>query len=155
MSGDDIKSIIMLWDISWERMNLSQSNRLKVIGYLIQNAVIRADKYIDVLENERYIEGTNVLEPQAFKTLLNAFLEARKKGLADCLVIRITPDEDGLLETSRKLAKLFRNSDYMGILNDGYLYVLLANTSRNDSAFVTGRIHEAGYEYVIPKQIEG
>jgi nucleoside-diphosphate-sugar epimerase len=155
MSGDDIKSIIMLWDISWERMNLSQSNRLKVIGYLIQNAVIRADKYIDVLENERYIEGTNVLEPQAFRTLLNAFLEARKKGLADCLVIRITPDNDGLLETSRKLAKLFRNSDYMGILNDGYLYVLLANTSRNDSGFVTGRIREAGYEYVIPKQIEG
>jgi nucleoside-diphosphate-sugar epimerase len=155
MSGDDTKSIIMLWDISWERMNLSQSNRLKVIGYLIQNAVIRADKYIDVLEHERYIEGTNVLEPQAFRTLLNAFLDARKKGLADCLVIRITPDSDGLLETSKKLAKLFRNSDYMGSLNDGYLYVLLANTSRNDSSFVTGRILEAGYEYVIPKQIEG
>ena len=61
LSNDEIQSIIMLWDISWDRLNLSFMNRFQVIGYLIQNAVLRANRYIDVLEHERYINGTKIL----------------------------------------------------------------------------------------------
>lgn len=153
MSGEKIQSIIMLWDVTWERMNLSQSNRFKVIGYLIQNAVLRADRYMDILEHERYIDDTRILEDSAFRTLLKAFLNAQKKGLADCSLIKITPDKNGIESTSKKLEKLFRTSDYLGSLNDGYLYVLLANTSLKDAGYVTERIHEAGYTYDILKEI--
>ena len=31
----------MLWGLPWDRMNLAESNRLTVISYLIQNAVVR------------------------------------------------------------------------------------------------------------------
>lgn len=153
MSEDEIQSIIMLWDVAWERMNLSQTNRFKVIGYLIQNAVLRADRYIDMLENQRYIEGTRILDAAAFRTLLNAFIGARKKGLADCSIIRITPDEHGMEATSKSLEKLFRNSDYLGSLDDGYLYVLLANTNNQGAGYVTKRIGEAGYVYDILREV--
>ena len=152
-SDDEIQSIIMLWNISWERMNLSQSNRLKVIAYLIQNAVLRANRYMDVLEHDRYIKDTNILEAAAFKSLIKAFLTAQKKGLADCSLIKITPDKEGITYTSKKLSRLFRTSDYMGSLDDGYLYVLLANTSLKDASFVTERISEAGYTYDIVREV--
>ena len=48
-----------------------------------------------------------------------------------------------LLYTSRALERLFRNSDYLGSINDGFLYVLLANTSPKDAGYVTQRIAEA------------
>lgn len=147
MSGDEISSIIMLWSIAWEQMNLSQSNRLRVVSYLIQNAVLRANRYIEMLENERYIEGTRMLDAQAFKTLLNAYTGARKKGLADCSVIRVNARDKDLKAVSLELQKLFRASDYLGSMDDGNLYVLLANTSTEDAGYVTARIEEAGYSY--------
>ena len=48
---------------------------------MIQNAVLKANRYIEMIENERYVEGTKLLETQAFKALLDAFINARKEGL--------------------------------------------------------------------------
>lgn len=135
-------------------MNLSYTNRFQVIGYLIQNAVLRADRYIEVLENERYIENTKILEPSAFRTLLKAFFHARQKHLTDCSLIKITPGKNSMKHTSRALEKLFRNSDYLGSLDDGFLYVLLANTNEKAAGYVTQRISEAGYIYELITKIE-
>ncbi|MBO5459053.1 MAG: NAD(P)-dependent oxidoreductase, partial [Lachnospira sp.] len=113
----------------------------------------RANRYIQVLEQERYIKNTRILEPAAFKSLIKAFLAAQKKALADCSLIKITPDKEGIVYTSEKLSRLFRTSDYIGSLDDGYLYVLLANTNLSDAGYVTERISEAGYTYDIVKEI--
>ena len=131
--NNELNSIIMLWDMPLERMNLSQSNRLKVISYIIQNAVIKADRYINMLESERYIEGTRVLEPNAFRTLVNAFVAARQKHLADCSIIKVSVDDMMTLnEAGEKMAKLHRTTDYLGSLKDSHLYMLLANTNTTD-----------------------
>lgn len=156
MAEESISSIVMLWDISWEQMNLAQSNRLRVVSYMIQNAVLKANRYIEMIENERYVEGTRLLETQAFKKLLDAFTNARKRGLADCSIIKINPGTKDVKEASIDLQKNFRNSDYLGSLDDGYLYVLLANTNNADAGFVTGRIKDAGYSYeMIDGDVDG
>ena len=44
----------------------------------------------------------------------------------------------------------------VGSLDDGYLYVLLANTNNADAGFVTGRIKDAGYSYeMIDGDVDG
>lgn len=45
-SEDEMQLILMVWGIPWERMTLGQANMLTVIGYLIQNAVVRANRYL-------------------------------------------------------------------------------------------------------------
>ena len=110
----------------------------------------------ELIENERYVEGTRLLETQAFKKLLDAFTNARKRGLADCSIIKINPGTKDVKEASIDLQKNFRNSDYLGSLDDGYLYVLLANTNNADAGFVTGRIKDAGYSYeMIDGDVDG
>ncbi len=47
-SEDEMQLILMVWGIPWERMTLGQANMLTVIGYLIQNAVVRANRYLGV-----------------------------------------------------------------------------------------------------------
>lgn len=148
----EIQIIIMLWGIPWENMTLGNANQLVVISYLIQNAVLRANRYLDVLENQRYVENTHTLETSAFTSLLNAYLAAKARGLTECAVLRVEADSRAYKEAGEKLTKKLRQTDYIGTLADGSLYVLLANTSREDAQYVIARFAEVGYNSYIVEE---
>ena len=150
---DEMQLILMVWGIPWERMTLSQANMLIIIGYLIQNAVLRANRYLDALEQQRYLEGTKVLETDAFESLAKAYVTAKNKGLAECTILEIDLDGKNLEKCGDELAKLMRQSDYIGKLSDGKLYVLLSNTDSKDADYVIRRFANTGYKSVIREDI--
>ena len=151
---DQMKMIIMIWGISWERMTLGQANLLKVISYLIQNAVLRANRYMMALEEKRYLEDTRILEPEAFTSLAGAYQKARKRNLTECSFLKIETDPSHYLEAGKVLKGNLRQSDYMGNLKDGGLYVLLANTNREEAGNVVERFAEKGYKSQIVERVE-
>ena len=151
---DQMKMIIMIWGISWERMTLGQANLLKVISYLIQNAVLRANRYMMALEEKRYLEDTRILEPEAFTSLAGAYQKARKRNLTECSFLKIETDPSHYLEAGKVLKGNLRQSDYMGNLKDGGLYVLLANTNREEAGIVVERFAEKGYKSQIVERVE-
>lgn len=153
-SEEEMQLILMIWGIPWERMTLSQANMLVVIGYLIQNAVVRANRYIEALENQRYIEGTKIMETEAFSNLVEAYLRARNKNLTECTILRIDVQENRQEEAAVALTKLMRQSDYIGKLSDGNLYALLSNTERKDADFVIRRFDKAGYKSWVKEGTE-
>jgi hypothetical protein len=51
------------------------------------------------------------------------------------------------------VGKLLRNSDYLGRLPDGGLYILLSNTSDENAGYVINRIKGEGYRAVIMKDV--
>ena len=141
--------MLMVWTLPWENMTLGQANQLVVISALIKGAVVRSTRYLQALQEKRYIEGTKVLEPEAFGLLLNAFQNAEKNGLAECVLVRINMREgENLHSLSAVLYQHLRQSDIMGI-EDGVLHVLLANTSRNDADFVQKRFDKMGVDSEI------
>ena len=114
---------------------------------LIQNALLRANRYLDALEGERYIEGSTLLEVDAFVSLINAFMDAAKKGLTHCMVIKIRKNDKKLAPEDAKIAigKL-RQTDYVGRLPDGEFYALLTNTRREEAAVALQRLSEIGFQ---------
>ena len=103
---DQMKMIIMVWGIPWERMTLGQADLLTVVSYLIQNAVLRATRQIDMLESQRYQDDGYVLEQEAFAPLLRAFLAARNKGLTECALLQIPlPEGEPVDRAPREPAK--------------------------------------------------
>ncbi len=86
---DDMQTMIMAWGIPWERMTLGQADLLMIVSYLIQNAVLRATRYINMLENRRYDEGKLVMGEEAFTSLVHVFLEAKEKRLTECVLLRL------------------------------------------------------------------
>ena len=46
-----------------------------------------------------------------------------------------------------------RQSDYMGSVQDGVLYVLLSNTNNEKAGFVQKRFLEAGYESSLMEEV--
>lgn len=150
---DEMQLILMIWGLPWERMTLGQANMLTVIGYLIQNAVVRANRYLAALEEQRYIQGTDILEEGAFTSLVKAYLQARSKELTECTMIAVDTGGMAQEEASRILKHKVRQSDYLGRLNDGNLYVLLSNTSQEDADFVKKRFVDAGFACEIQEEI--
>lgn len=144
--NDAMQMIIMVWGIPWESMTLGQANQLVVISALIQNAVLRANRYLSVLEDQRYVEDTQTLETGAFTSLMNAYLTAQSKGLTECTVLKVEADPASYRETGKLLMKKLRQTDYIGTLADGGLYALLSNTSRQDAQYVIKRFGEIGFE---------
>lgn len=147
--NEEMQMIIMVWGIPWERMTLGQANQLVVISALIQNAVLRANRYLVALEEQRYVAGTQTLKTEAFQTLVKAYLTARNRGLTECTLLAVKVEENDHMEAAKLLAGKLRQSDYIGTLEDGRLYTLLANTNGGDAEYVIQRFAELGYESSI------
>ncbi len=149
---DEMQLILMVWGIPWERMTLSQANMLVIIGYLIQNAVLRANRYLEALENQRYLEGTRVLGEEAFRSLVKAYLTARNKGLTECTFLKVDIGAHDIEDAGSQLTKLMRQSDYIGQMQ-GTIYVLLCNTNATDADFVMKRFANIGYQGYIQEEM--
>lgn len=143
-SEGEMRLILMLWGIPWQRMTLAEANRLTIIGTLVQNALVRATRYLDSLRDRRYMEGTNVLNEEAFSGLVSAFLEARGKGLTECALLEIQPGKQNLAQAAKAVGGSMRATDYLGVLQDGKLYALLSNTSEENAKGVMERFQAVG-----------
>lgn len=147
--NEDIKMLVFVWGISWEHMTLGQANQLTIISSLIQNAVLRANRYMAVLEEERYVDDTRMLETEAFTTLARAYMQAEQKGLTECTLLKVLTEPANYYEAAQALTSKLRTNDYVGTLSDGSLCVLLANTTLTDANFVVKRFAELGYDTEI------
>ncbi len=146
--------IAMIWGLPWDSMTLGQANQLVIIGALIQSAVVRANRYLAALEERRFVEGTHTMQTEAFTALIKAYFKAREQGLVECVLLRICTEDQGRREAGVAVSEKMRQTDYIGILEDGELYVLLANTDKSGVPFVVKRLKEAGYESVIVEDEE-
>lgn len=150
---EEIRLIIMVWGLSWEHMTLGEANFLTVVSYLIQNAVLRAQRYIKALEEARYREGSEILEPEAFESLVRAYERAQGRNLTQYTLLCVSEQPERYEKICSDMRGLLRSTDYMGMRADGKLYVLLTNTGRTDAVFVEQRFEKKGYP-VVAVEIE-
>ena len=150
--NEKMQMIIMVWGLSWENMTLGQANQLTVVSALIQNAVLRANRYLEALESERYEEGTKMLSKDSFASLLNAYLRAQNKNLTECAVIRVGLDNRDRSEVIDTVTKSLRNTDYLGSLEDNAVYALLSNTTDADAIYVLNRFRNKGLDASIMEE---
>ena len=143
--NEDMEMLVFVWGLSWEQMTLGQANQLAIISSLIQNAVLRANRYMEALEQQRYVEDSRLLTTDAFTTLVKAHIQASDKGLTECTLLKILTETGDTFADGKILASKLRLSDFVGTLADDNLYVLLSNTTREDASYVIRRFDEAGY----------
>lgn len=151
--GDTLKLIIMVWGLGLDEMTLYRANQLTVMSYLIMLSVNRADAYLDTLAKQRFLEGSKLMAPQAFREMLELFSSAKKRRLACYSLLRVLWRDETPEETSRKLCGLTRAEDLLGMDEQGEIYVLLINTDHDDASVVIERMKAAGIacELFTPK----
>lgn len=150
-----LQMIVMIWTLPWEKMTLGQANQLVIIGDLIRDAVLRANQYLAALEEKRHINGSKLLQTDAFVNLTRAYVHAEKKGLAECTLLRVSLRETAdYCRASEQIAAIVRPSDYVGRLSDGNIYILLSNTRYEDAQYALTRLEEAGFQAVALNDVE-
>ncbi len=149
MENDEIQMMIFVWGIQWEQMTLGQANQLTVISALIQNASLRANRYLAALEEQRFVEDSRMLKTEAFATLAKAYVQAETKKLTECTMLRILVEQQDYLEVGKIFAANLRPMDYVGTLPDGNMYALLSNTTIEEAGHVMRRFAERGYQTEI------
>ena len=142
---DDIRVILMFWDVSSKKHGVSPVKRLTVIETLLQNTLLYASRYMSNFRRKNYLEGTNVLKEDTFRVLLKAFLDAKEKGLTECVLVEFEMGYRDYKSISIQAACKIRLNDYMGVLNGGKFYILLANTDIKSAEIVQQRFKQIGF----------
>ncbi len=120
---------------------------------LIQNASVRASRYIESLKGQRFVPGTGVLNEEAFTVLVKAFLEAKGRGLTECTLVEIVTGYQNYEQAAALLAGSIRQTDYMGTMEGGKLYILLSNTDLENAEGVRDRFRKLGYESLLKEAV--
>lgn len=141
---EKMKFILMLWDIPWQRMTLAEANRFTVVCALIRDAIVRAEQYLEALKSRRYVEGTDILNEDAFEILVRSFLDAKQQGLTECELLSIPVKREDWASVSDKLKRGMRRTDYLGFREEGGLQILLPNTDREGAEIVKKRLKNMG-----------
>lgn len=140
--GDDLRLLIMIWKLPWEKMTLGQANLLAVTGALIQNATLRANRYLEALHQERFEGDTPILKAEAFESMLEAYQRAEERSLTEFTVLQADLGGRDPEEVGREVAKAMRANDFVGHGKDGGIYMLLTNTDDAGAQIVARRISE-------------
>ncbi len=89
---------------------------------------------------------------QAFSALIQMFRTAQARGLTDCTLLRYEGED--AIARSGEIGALLRQSDYLGSLGDGDLYILLPNADANDAQFAIKRLAAHGFEVSVVGETE-
>ena len=136
----------MIWSLPWERMTLGQADYLVVCGYLIQNAVVHANRYLSSLRDSRYVEDGELLGEEAFRALAGSFLRAKADGLTECTLLEVSGKGISAAELGRAVRTGLRTNDYTGTLDGKNVCALLSNTTPEQASIVLSRFEEKGYQ---------
>lgn len=152
---DKTEYILMIWGLPLEKMSLHQMNLLKVIGNMVQNAITRSDRYLQALSDKRYIGDTDILNQDAFENVIQTSREACSREYAEYVLLSISSlgpaaelqeKQEDLLYYNQILVNSVRETDTIGIGEDGFLEILLANSNRKEAEIVIQRLANKGIE---------
>ena len=144
---------IAIWEASFDQFSLQYLNLVKVITGLIQSALVRASLFRRANLPNLYLPNTRILTPAAFRDILTAKQEMETSQVAEYELVRILTEFDDLAEASAKIEKGIRNTDYIGMLEDGLCYILLSQTDWMNAFNVLSRLHNLGIEGEICSEV--
>lgn len=149
----NMRIVIFLWDLPYERMTLYNANLLTVVGALVYSAFVQGANYMDALAYKRFMPGTTILREDAFNEMVDVYKRAKEKGYTESCILYIQKEDLTLKEVNEKIRPMLRETDYIGLRADGNLAVLLTNTGENESVYVRERLHKANIKTYLSYNI--
>ena len=80
-------------------------------------------------------------------------MNAESKGLTDSTLLRVNSVSKDSKQEGVFLEAKLRDTDYIGTLEDGKLYILLSNTSKEHSLYVIERMATMGVEIEVVEEM--
>ncbi|MGG3887191.1 NAD-dependent epimerase/dehydratase family protein [Brevibacillus panacihumi] len=149
---DQIAAVVAIDGLSFETFSLYHQNLFKVTTDLVSSALSKAFAFIEATENQRYVEGTPLLRPEAFQVILRSKQLAKEQNQTPYLLLRGKQTDQHFAEMSDRLDGMLRETDYIGLDEDHHLVVLLSNTSLEDANHVLNRFAQKGISLQVAEE---
>ena len=144
---DELRSVIMIWDIPFENNNLYQMNIFGIVSRLIEGNLNVAYEYMQNLNLAYDLKYNNVLDERTFESNLELYRASLKEGIVKFYLLKVKKDinisQENFIDI---LQKSIRETDYIGIREDGETTILLVNTNEEESQYVVDRLERIGIE---------
>ncbi|MFD0962097.1 NAD-dependent epimerase/dehydratase family protein [Paenibacillus chungangensis] len=148
-----VSAVVMIDGLPFEKFSLYHQNLFKTTVDLVTSALSKSFAYIQATEDRRYIEGTPLLRDEVFQEIVASKRLAFKEHHTPYLILRSSGDHvDHIRETSRAIAAMLRETDYIGRHADGHVLVLLSGTSREDVESVMERFARRGISLTLVEE---
>lgn len=150
---NNMRIVIFLWNIPYEKMTLYEANVLTVVGALVYSVFVRDADYLEALSYRRFLLDTTILQEEAFGEMVNIYKNAGEEGYAESCIFYVKDETRDYKQLHEIIYPLLRASDYIGILKDGNLAILLTNTNKQEAMHVRTRLEKVGIQTYLEHQI--
>lgn len=122
-------AVICIDDMNFDYLTLYHENLFHIVTNLITDSIVRAFEYVHATHRDRYIEGTTILKPEYFKKTLESKQKAQMLHNIPYFLMRVIPVKD-MERVIERISSSLRDTDYIGMDEDGTYWILLSNTDK-------------------------
>lgn len=145
--NDKVRASLAIYDDTLEDFHIQQENIFEAISAAVTNALINAYTYENAIETDRYINNTGVLKAEYFKEIIENKEYFKVNNGAEYSIIKLSHKFNNDVEyLYYNLKSQLRGMDYIGLDEEGSLYLLLSNTSEKEAEFVVERLIKRGFK---------
>lgn len=138
-------AVVLVRTLPYECETLYHINLLKTMSLLLRDAMEKALQYEELSRAEHYVEGTDILRPEAFRRRVLLAGEKAEKCVAEYCVVELVYS-GSLTETAAMVGRTLRVADCLGTDGEGRLFALLNNTGPENVEYLQDRLLICGVE---------
>ncbi len=144
--NNKVRAYLAIYDDTLEDFNIQQENIFEAVSEAVTNALINAYTYENAIESDRYINNTGVLKYEFFKEIIENKEYFKINNGAEYSIIKLSHKFNNDVEyLYYNLKSQLRGMDYIGLGEEGSLYLLLSNTGQEEAEFVVERLIKRGF----------
>ena len=146
MNEGKLNSILMLWDVPFEKRTQRMENLLSILAGLVQSAVVRTQRYFAMMDNV-YIEDTHILTDQAYRNALTVYRDIRRQRTGQYLLVRVWSTQAlDIRQYDARIGRVARSTDLIGQLEDGRILILFPQADTGNLTQIVARLAEQGLQ---------
>lgn len=147
-----IELLIFLWHTGEAQRSLYYVNLFKILRDLVQMSLLRAYDYNQAIYEKQYVEGTRILNAEAFGKVLESFKSMADRKVSSYVLLGIDCRGKSYKEMDALLSKRIRTNDILGASEDGRLQLLLSQATERDLSFILPRFENLDIEVSVLAQ---
>lgn len=150
-SEDHALYFVALYGCSLHQFTLAFQNQFRIVCSLAQNSLLQALQYEQATWHKRYVDGTLVLNSEAFRERLKMLLESEDKAKTKWLVFQVLAPNT-IWELNRCIAPILRQHDFVGLNTCGRIYVVFLGACDEDQTEIIERMNLANISLKLIKK---
>ncbi len=135
------RAIVFLDGLEFRSLTYQFFNTLKVLTYLISNSISKATDYEKAVQEKKYYRNTYIMKKDWFKMLIKEKqMKLSESELPFYLLVFKKNINENNIKMYNGVKNVFRESDYIGEVDDTKLAILLVNTKKEEVVAIENRL---------------